>query len=114
MIQPSRATETTRQVKRAPERRRAAALEKLREFVETHGMRPKIGPQAFADFERELHQRFMEAERDVTPRGWEQSERFDEAWAWVAASFHTDVTVLANVIAIRPQRAAPAPRKRSR
>jgi len=41
------------------------AEEKLREFVETHGMKEKIGPRAFAEFERELHQRFMEAERDV-------------------------------------------------
>jgi hypothetical protein len=65
MSQPSLATETTSQVTRDPEGRRGAALEKLREFVETHGMKEKIGPRAFAEFERELHQRFMEAERDV-------------------------------------------------
>ncbi len=40
-------------------------LEKLREFLETEGMRSKIGPRSFADFERELHERMMEAERDI-------------------------------------------------
>lgn len=65
MIQPHRATETESQVTRVPEERRAAALEKLREFVESHRMKEKIGPQSFADFERELHRRFLEAERDV-------------------------------------------------
>jgi hypothetical protein len=54
------------------------------------------------------------AQAILTPRGWDQSERFDEAWAFVAASFHTDVTVLANVIAIRPQRSAPTRGKASR
>jgi hypothetical protein len=32
-------------------------LEKLREFLETEGMRSKTGPRSFADFERELHER---------------------------------------------------------
>jgi len=32
----------------------------------------------------------------------------------VAASFHTKVTVLANVIALKPQRPAPTRRKASR
>jgi hypothetical protein len=50
------------------------ALEKLREFVETHGMKEKVGPQAFADFERELHRRFLEAERDVIA---DEMARFD-------------------------------------
>jgi hypothetical protein len=74
MSQPSRATETTLQVTRAPKGDRAAALEKLREFVETHGMKEKVGPQAFADFERELHQRFLEAERDIIA---DEMVRFD-------------------------------------
>jgi hypothetical protein len=42
------------------------------------------------------------AQAILTPRGWDQSERFDEAWALLAATFHAEVTVLANVIAIRP------------
>jgi hypothetical protein len=49
------------------------------------------------------------AQAILTPRGWDQSERFDEAWALVAATFQADVTVLANVIAIKPRR---EPRKR--
>jgi len=44
------------------------------------------------------------AQAILTPRGWDQSERFDEAWALVAATFHAEVTVLANVIALKPQR----------
>ena len=40
-------------------------LEKLREFLETHRMKGKTGPRAFEEFERELHARMMEAERDV-------------------------------------------------
>ena len=42
------------------------------------------------------------AQAILTPRGWDQSERFDKAWALVAATFHAEVTVLANVIALRP------------
>jgi hypothetical protein len=44
------------------------------------------------------------AQAILTPRGWDQSDRFDQAWALVAATFHADVTVLANVIAIKPVR----------
>jgi hypothetical protein len=40
----------------------------------------------------------------LTPRGWDQSERFDEAWLLLAATFHAEVTVLANVIALRPDK----------
>ena len=43
------------------------------------------------------------AQAVLTPRAWDQSERFDEAWALLAATFHADVTVLANVIALRPK-----------
>jgi hypothetical protein len=42
------------------------------------------------------------AQAILTPRGWDQSDRFDEAWALVAATFHTEVTVLANVVAFKP------------
>jgi hypothetical protein len=48
-----------------------------------------------------------DAQAILTPRGWDQSERFDEAWALVAAMFHTEVTVLANVITLEPE---PEPR----
>ena len=40
-------------------------LAKLREFLENHGMKGKTGPRAFSEFERELHARMMETERDV-------------------------------------------------
>ena len=50
------------------------------------------------------------AQAILTPRGWDQSERFDKAWALVAATFHADVTVLANVIALKPQSTPPKPR----
>jgi hypothetical protein len=43
------------------------------------------------------------AQAILTPRGWDQSERFDEAWALVAAKFHAEVTVLATVIALKPK-----------
>lgn len=49
------------------------------------------------------------AQAILTPRGWDQSERFDEAWALIAATFHAEITVLANVIALKPQR---EPRRR--
>ena len=44
---------------------KSTPLEKLREFLETEGMRSKTGPRSFADFEREVHERMMEAERDI-------------------------------------------------
>jgi hypothetical protein len=44
------------------------------------------------------------AQAILTPRGWDQSDRFDEAWALIAATYHADVTILANVIALRPAR----------
>jgi hypothetical protein len=43
------------------------------------------------------------AQAILTPRGWDQSERFDEAWALVAATYNAEVTVLANVIAMKPK-----------
>lgn len=49
------------------------------------------------------------AQAVLTARAWTQSDRFDAAWALLAATFHVEVTVLANVIALRP----PANRRRS-
>jgi hypothetical protein len=43
----------------------ASCLNKLREFMETHRRKAKMGPQSFADFERDLHVRVMEMERDL-------------------------------------------------
>ena len=50
------------------------------------------------------------AQAILTPRGWDQSDRFDEAWALIAATFEVDVTVLANVIALKPLPAPKTPR----
>ena len=36
-------------------------------------------------------------------RGWDQSDRFDEAWALVAATYHREIHVLANVVDIAPK-----------
>lgn len=43
------------------------------------------------------------AQAILTMRGWDQSDRFDEAWALVAATYERDVHVLANVIDITPK-----------
>ena len=53
------------------------------------------------------------AQAVLTPRGWDQSDRFDEAWALIAATFHTEVTTLANVIALKPQSEPRRPRPRA-
>jgi len=50
------------------------------------------------------------AQAILTMRGWDQSDRFDEAWALVAATYHCDVHVLANVVDITPK----PPRKQRR
>ena len=49
------------------------------------------------------------AQAILTPRGWDQSERFDKAWALIAATFQIEVTVFANVLAFKPR---PAPKKK--
>jgi hypothetical protein len=41
------------------------------------------------------------AQAILTTRGWDQSERFDEAWALVAAHYHVEVHVLAHVIPVK-------------
>ncbi|MCL2824751.1 MAG: hypothetical protein FWD57_12230 [Polyangiaceae bacterium] len=40
------------------------------------------------------------AQSILTPRGWDQSDLFDKAWALVAATYGGDITVVANVIDI--------------
>jgi hypothetical protein len=52
------------------------------------------------------------AQAILTMRGWDQSERFDEAWALVAATYHCKVVTLANVIDItlKPEK---KPRRRA-
>lgn len=37
-------------------------------------------------------------------RGWAQSERFDHAWALLAATFHADITLLNDVVSIQSRR----------
>jgi len=56
------------QVARASESRGAfydRVLDGVRKFLEAHAMRGKTGAREFYDFETELHQRLMEAEREV-------------------------------------------------
>ncbi len=43
------------------------------------------------------------AQAILTMRGWDQSDRFDQAWALVAATYERDVHVLANVVDITPK-----------
>ena len=52
------------------------------------------------------------AQAILTARGWDQSERFDEAWARLAATYQLDVHVLANVIALKPPAPPRTPRRR--
>lgn len=42
------------------------------------------------------------AQAILTARGWDQSERFDAAWALLAAAHQVDVHVLARVIPFEP------------
>ena len=50
------------------------------------------------------------AQAILTPRGWDQSDRFDAAWALIAAKFAAEVTTFANVIAFKPT-AVSSPRR---
>jgi len=43
------------------------------------------------------------AQAILTMRGWDQSERFDEGWALVAATYQRDIHLIANVIDITPK-----------
>jgi len=53
------------------------------------------------------------AQAILTMRGWDQSDRFDEAWALVAATYECDVHVLANVVDITPKPERRRPSKTS-
>lgn len=44
------------------------------------------------------------AQAILTARGWDQSDRFDEAWALLAATYHAEVHVLSNVIPMFPEK----------
>jgi hypothetical protein len=50
------------------------------------------------------------AQAILAARGWDQSNRFDEAWALLAARCHAEVYVLAKVIPLMP----PKPPRRAR
>ncbi len=52
------------------------------------------------------------AQSILTLRGWDQSDRFDEAWALVAATYETEVHVLANIIDLSVRSKSP-PRRRT-
>ena len=43
------------------------------------------------------------AQAILTMRGWDQSDRFDQAWALVARTYQREIHVLANVIDITPR-----------
>lgn len=43
------------------------------------------------------------AQAILTMRGWDQSDRFDEAWALVAATYEREIHVLANIVDITPK-----------
>lgn len=51
------------------------------------------------------------AQAILTMRGWDQSDRFDEAWALVAATYQREIQVLANVVDITPR---PEKKRRAR
>jgi hypothetical protein len=50
------------------------------------------------------------AQAILTLRGWDQSERFELAWARLAATYHREVHVLANVVEITPDGSRPGRR----
>lgn len=43
------------------------------------------------------------AQAILTMRGWDQSERFNAAWALVAATYHAEIHILANGVDITPK-----------
>lgn len=53
------------------------------------------------------------AQAILTMRGWDQSERFDQAWALVAATYHRDVHVIAQIVDINAPRKKPTRRRTS-
>lgn len=54
------------------------------------------------------------AQAILTMRGWDQSDRFDNAWALVASTYERELCVLANVVDITPAREKTSPRRASR
>lgn len=54
------------------------------------------------------------AQAILTLRGWDQSERFDEAWALLAATYQREIHVVANIVDItpKPERHAPSSRRK--
>jgi hypothetical protein len=50
------------------------------------------------------------AQAILTARGWDQSDRFEQAWALLAATYQTDIQLLANVVALK----SPAQKRASR
>lgn len=50
------------------------------------------------------------AQAILTPRGWDQSDRFHEAWALLAAHYRAEVHVLAKVIPFTPPKPPRRPR----
>lgn len=50
------------------------------------------------------------AQAILTARGWDQSDRFDEAWALLAAHYQVEVHVLASVIPFTPPKPPRQPR----
>lgn len=53
------------------------------------------------------------AQAILTMRGWDQSDRFDQAWALVAATYHRDVHVIAQIVDINAPRKKPTRRRTS-
>lgn len=54
------------------------------------------------------------AQAILTMRGWDQSDRFDEAWALVAATYARQIHVLANVVDITPRPPKPERKRREK
>lgn len=50
------------------------------------------------------------AQAILTARGWDQSNRFEQAWALLAACYQTQIHVLANVVTLKPKAQRPASR----
>src|SRR5579872_735690 len=84
-----RDTTTTKTATVVPIDARGAAVAKLREFIDTLHVKDK-GPQAFAEFERELHERLMQIERDVVADEMKRLDLDDDAVV-IASKVHRRV-----------------------
>lgn len=69
-------------------------LDGTRKFLEAHSMRAKTGPRDFYEFEKELHARLMEAEREIVGDVMPASDvdAGISRRAWVTASLTRHVT----------------------